>query len=282
MALITRATVKEYLNITDTEYDTYIDNLLDPITDIIEKYCDRVFEAADYKTWIKGWGGTSLYLPQYPVNTVSRVAIDKLEVADIECQVSGATRAYVSITSTGMNLRYVDSSGVSQSETTLAFATYGTLIALQAAMPTGWVMTISDDDYNTYPTLDLIPIQSAPCLDGEDDEYTIEMPSDEMVVKLGDFENGEIQSVDQDFPTGRKLIYIEYNAGYSTIPDALQAIAAQMIWNGINGMDSTSDSSDTTMKSEKLGDYTYTRKDEGIFLTQDIKVRLFVFCKPSI
>lgn len=286
MALTTKTNAKKQLNISATTYDTFIDNLLVPVTDIIEKYCDRIFGVADYKIWVKGYGGKSLYLPQYPINSVSRVAIDKVEVATIECQVSGATKAYVTITSTGMALRYIDSNGASQSETTLVFSTYKNLTTLAAAMPTGWVMTINDDDYNTYPTLDLIPIQSAPCMDGLDDEYTLEMPNDEIVVKLGDFENGEIESVDEDFPDGRKLIYVEYNAGYTepvdegaagNVPEALENIAIQMIWNGIEGM-----KSDRNMASEKMGDYAYTRRDVEVFLTPEIKAALYPFCKPSI
>lgn len=293
MSITTKTNAKEILNIDNADYDTYITNLLDPITDIIEKYCDRAFGATDYKIWVQGYDGYRLYLPQYPINTVSRVAVDKVDVVDVECQVSGATRAYVSVTSTGITFGHVTSAGASSS-TTLAFADYATLILLAAAIPASWVMTIKDSDFNNYPSADLIPIQAAPCLDGEDDEYTLEMPYNDIVVKIGDFENGEIEAVDESFPSGRKLVYVEFNAGYTepddtegaevtgNMPAALQTIAAMMIQNGINSLNEESNSSDRAMKSERLGDYTYTRRDEGIFLTDEIKEQLYPFCKPSI
>ena len=277
MSLTTRNRVKAKLGITVTTYDSQIDEMLDIVTNLINEYCGRIFGADDYKDWLNGEGTSELFLPQYPINSISRVSIHKVYVGQVQCAVAGATKAYITITDTTMKFDHIDSSGVRQS-TSLLFATYGTLTALAAAAPAGWTINVQSG-YGTWPTTDLVRIQSADCLTPV--FFQMEMADEEIGVELGRYDNGLIMAIDNVFPGGRKNIYFEYNAGYTeptdspvvagNVPAGLESVAIEAVWNGVKGL-----KSDRSMKSEKLGDYAYTRQGEGtdIILTDSLMKRL--------
>ncbi len=277
MSLTTRNRVKAKLGITVTDYDSQIDEMLDIATNLINEYCDRIFGADDYKVWLNGHGTSELFLPQYPINKIDRVSIHKVYVGQVQCAVSGATKSYVTIDESKMKLDHIDSSGARQT-TSLAFSSYGTLTALAAAAPFGWTINVQSG-YGTWPTLDLVQAQSADCLTPI--FFQMEMADEEIGVELGRYDNGLIMAIDNVFLSGRKNIYIEYNAGYTeptdspvvagNVPAGLESVAIEAVWNGVKGL-----KSDRSMKSEKLGDYSYTRNggNGDILLTENLQKRL--------
>lgn len=277
MSLTTRNRVKTKLGITVTTYDSVIDGWLDPVSNLIDEYCNRIFATTDYKVWLNGEGSSELFLPQYPINNVDRVSIHKVYVAQVQCAVSGATKAYITIDDTEVKFDHIDSAGARQS-TSLAFATYATLSAMAAAAPAGWTVTVQSG-YGTWPTTDLVRVQSADCITPVN--FQMEMADEEIGVELGRYDNGLIMAIDNVFPGGRKNIYIEYNAGYTepvdggvsgNVPAGLESVAIEAVWNGVKGLNRQSD---PTMKSKKIGDYSWTRKDNGeILLSDNLKSQL--------
>lgn len=277
MSLTTRNRVKAKLGITVTTYDSKIDEMLDIVTNLINEYCNRIFGADDYKTWLNGYGTSELFLPQYPINSIDRVSIHKVYVGTVQCSASGATKAYITIDDTQMKFDYMKSDGTRQSDT-LAFATYKKMSTLAAAAPSGWAINVQSG-YGNWPTLDLIRVQSADCLTPI--SFQLEMADEEIGVELGRYDNGLIMAIDNVFPGGRKNIYIEYNAGYTeptdspvvagNVPAGLESVAIEAVWNGVKGL-----KSDRSMKSEKFGDYSYTRQSNGtdIILTDSLMKRL--------
>lgn len=72
-ALTTKEKVKEPLGISDSASDTLIDSIISGTTDWIESYCGgRRFKSTAYSNKIfDSKGGDALFLPQYPISTVS-------------------------------------------------------------------------------------------------------------------------------------------------------------------------------------------------------------------
>lgn len=293
MALTTKTKVKNALGITVTTYDTQITNLLadngsgtDIITSIIEEYVDRILRVANYKVWIRAHGGGNLFLDNYPINSVSRVSTETSFAGTVKSAVGG-THAFVRITPTGITYTSI-TAGVSTSNTTL-WADEATLALVAADAPANWTVAI-ESQFQSYPSDTLKPVQSAPAEDPEFFQLEVADWDAESGVIIGDYDNGEILIQDDSFPRGAKSLYIEYNAGYTepieggadgTVPGALEDVANQMVWNAVQGLNA-----DRTMKSEKLGDYSYTRADidklGDIILTQPLKNRLSTFRKISV
>lgn len=283
MALTTKTKVKAALGITATTNDTQITNLLDIVDSIIEEEVGRILRAANYRTWRIGHGGGRIYLDNYPINSIVRVARDSEAVARLSSAVSGATHSFVSVNSTG--IVYTDVvAGVVGTNTSL-FADFATLTLIAADAPAGWTFTL-EAGKDDYPSIWLKPTQSAPAVNPTFHE--LEFPFNDIQVEIGDYDNGEILAVDDFFPSGEKQFFVAYNAGYvepvdggpenGNVPRALEDIANQMIWNGVEGL-----KSDRSFKSEKLGDYSYTRADaKDVMLTPELKSRLSVFKKIII
>lgn len=292
MALTTRTKVKDALGITVTDYDNQIENLLtanftggtDIITSIIERYVDRILRAADYKLWIRAHGGGSLFLDNYPINSVSRVSTDISFAGTVKSSVGGS-HAFVRITSTGITYTSI-TAGVATSNTT-TWASKATLALVAADAPANWTVTI-ESQFQNYPSNTLKPVQSAPAEDPEFYQLEVADYDAESGVVIGDYDNGEILIQDDSFPRGAKSLYIEYNAGYTeptngsndgTVPADLEDIANQMVWNGVKALNK-----DRTMESEKLGDYSYKRAniEEDVLLTPALKKRLNTYRKINV
>ena len=72
--------IKDYLGITGTEDDAWIQATLDTVIDAVEQYCQRVFplEADIVQTDFNANGASTIYLQQWPL-----VAIASIEVTPI-------------------------------------------------------------------------------------------------------------------------------------------------------------------------------------------------------
>lgn len=293
MALTTKTKVKDALGITVATYDTQLTNLLsdngsgtDIITSIIEKHVDRILRATDYKVWIRAHGGGSLFLDNYPINSVSRVSTDTSFAGTVRSSVGGS-HAFVRITST--SIIYTSITAGTPTTNTSLFSGFLTLALLAADAPANWTVTI-ESQFQSYPSNTLKPVQSAPTEDPEFYQLEVADYDAESGVIIGDYDNGEILIQDDSFPRGDKSLYIEYNAGYTepieggangNVPGALEDVANQMVWNAVKGL-----KADRTIESEKLGDYAYKRaaidKLGDIILTQPLKNRLSTFRKINV
>jgi len=86
-ALTTLAAVNSILKLTadGSTIDAFVENLVDRVTTRIEGFCDRKLAARDYvytsaaqqdDTVFSGKGLTEMWLPQYPVNSVTTLIVD--------------------------------------------------------------------------------------------------------------------------------------------------------------------------------------------------------------
>jgi hypothetical protein len=77
-ALATRLEVKNFLNIaaSDNTIDNLIHDLINRVSSIFEKYCNKTFLQADYTEYYDGEGSAMLFLDKYPVQSVDSIYDD--------------------------------------------------------------------------------------------------------------------------------------------------------------------------------------------------------------
>lgn len=83
-ALTTYAAVKEYLKLSTDDEQNSLERMINAVSEMIEKYCDRHFEKATYTEKYRGNNRQLLRLNQYPVLSVASVTIDGDAADDYE------------------------------------------------------------------------------------------------------------------------------------------------------------------------------------------------------
>lgn len=224
--LVEQENIIEFLG-ADHETET---NIVSSIQDGVEKwikdYCRKNFESDDYAEYYDGDGNEFIQLDHYPVTALVRIATGRRTAIKIK-NTSASTWATVSVNSTGVVLT---KDGTSDS--TIIFETYttmSTVISAINALGSGWTAEIYDSDYNPFKSSELIQMFGKNVI--EDNWVYLDMP-EEAIDNFEVYPNrGEIYMY-AGWPSGHRNIYIEYTAGYATIPDDLQ-LAVKIICNHI-------------------------------------------------
>lgn len=74
VSLTTRDRVKAYLNLSDTTWDTVIDNEIDAVSQAIEKYCGRTFGVADITAQKIDGDGTEELQLRFPIVSLGSIS----------------------------------------------------------------------------------------------------------------------------------------------------------------------------------------------------------------
>jgi len=267
--LTTRYLFKLHAGISVTTYDTLIDTLIDDVSELIEQACDRTFTATTYRAWLDGSGARTMMLPEWPVTNLYRVCIGSDNVLEVEYTSSGL-HADISFDGTTFTLHYITSAGTETTNTTITAADNAQISDLENALEaiSGWSATVRGGN-STQPTTLIKPFRARWCLNP--DSMTMEVPDtgDGLDVELVSETNRAIATTyGRSFPKGRSNIFVWYKAGYTlpvgttsvttegTVPKGLTLVANQII-NDVY----MSRKDDLTLKSKKLGDYSWTRGD---------------------
>lgn len=165
-----------------------------------------------------GTGGKYLYLKNYPVTALIRLAIGRLNVIQVYNTAEYST-ASVSITSTGI---VVEKNGTSDS--TVLFATYDTMtkvVAAIIALSSGWYAALSNSDYGSYASTELIVMFGKNCIDSN--SVYCEMPNKAEDNFELDTNKGIVYNP-FGFASGHNNVMVSYTAGYSatTMPEDLK------------------------------------------------------------
>jgi hypothetical protein len=245
--LTTLADVKLYLGAKAADYtDAQITAMVNAASVAINKYCDRVLEATDYAEWLDGSGEYKLRLTQYPIITLRRVLLNSFESMTLQNSAVGAFGASVSVNSGNLNLTVVG--GASAGTDTLTLVTYTTLALLEAAILAlghGWSVTVASEARpKDLRTIGLSgAFSTAVGLESPDETQTIDVnidtPSGLLYASAG-------------WPLGTQNVFVDYRAGYETIPEDLAFIAIRLASDLLNSTQINPD-----LESERLGDYSY-------------------------
>jgi hypothetical protein len=268
--LTTLARVKEYLEIATatTTWDDKLDTLITAVSRAVEFYCDRKFIAASYIEYHDGadaWRKGFISLNHSPVTAIARVSACPEAVITVRNTSTSVQRATVTVTSTGIT-RSRTASAVTTANT-LLFADYATLTLLAAAITAvgnGWTASVLGD-YGDYASGDLVYIQGA--LNAKTADAELLMHTFEPQYRLATSDT--VATLFGHFMPGFHTVEVRYTAGYTTIPDAVQ----QGVVLAIKAIFDRSQVSSAGIKSEKIGDYSYTLADVDTSTSID-------FCSP--
>ena len=240
-----------------------IESMIDAVTNALEMECDRHFLARDYHVWRSGNGTRELSIPDWPLNSFSRISIDMVDAISVQCSDATATEAYVELsiaTTVGIpqssqaaeNLILTIADGTNAGSVSIAlagFTTMNLLVAQINATAGSWSAT-TPSIYGSYQTSKLRPCGRRECYTSI---ATLQMPDLAEADYTTDYDRGIVQIHGSGFMSGFRNIYLEYNAGYVTTPPALKHLCHELIrrlW-----YDSRRDPG---LKSETLGDYSWT------------------------
>ena len=244
--------------------DDALDFLIDSVTDMIEQELQRHIVARDYAGWHDGGGSRILELPEWPLNSVSRVNIGVLDALNVTCNDPLATEAYAEVNKAGTQLSLTILDGANAGTVALSFAAGGqtTIAGLAAAItatPGSWTGTASSG-YGGYRSNTLRPCGRRECYGST---ATFQIPDEGEADYRTDYDYGQI-ILAGGFNRGYRNVYVEYNAGYEDIPPTLALLACELVLQSYNY-----GKKDASLKSETLGDYSWTAGDStsGIDLT---------------
>jgi len=211
----------------------------------VKRYCERDLEAANYRSWLRCNG--RLYLPQYPIIQLYRATSDVESVAMITNTATDAAHVSISLAAGILDLRVIG--GALASSNSLTLSVYASMALLAAAVnaltaATGFSMTVLEerDPNDLRPFNASLHIPGGICY----------------LVGPGNIVN---EIVEIDWLAGiikggwRGWVFVDYRAGYTTIPPDLAAaclgIASDYLHLAASG-------GGTIMQSERIGDYSYT------------------------
>lgn len=242
--LTTLERAKRYAGITSTSYDTKLTELLAAATTFIERYCNTHFIADDYVEYHNGTGGRYIQTYNIPIIRITRLAASVRPAMRVSYSGDGAL-AFVRVLSDSVVLQ--SETGGTTSSTTLDFATYATLESLATAIAgtSGWTASV-EGDFAGRASADLV---ASPALDAKNAPACLEMAKYNLHCSSYNPDSGMVCG---SFPRGWRNIEVRYRAGYDTIPDDVQT-AACMIVKAMHDMSRR----DTTLQSERIGDYAY-------------------------
>ena len=238
-----------------------LQTLITSISDAIEKYCGRRFVSRSWDELYNGNGDRRLLLRQYPIQSVQSVRYRPVTVLKV---INNNTllnqQARVQVTSAGLQL-WRSASGVAVSETPLTWAAYPTLNALAnavSALGNGWAAQIVGDagptgDYGLWPSADLyvagsygdplegIGVQTSQGnLTARGQNAELKLHTYELAGYQWDARGWLLRAIpytdpellhpeDLIWPVGVNNFRVQYTAGYTAIPEAIQEACARWV-----------------------------------------------------
>jgi hypothetical protein len=242
--------------------DSLLGTLITAYSEAIEKYCRRRFVSTTYDELYDGNAERRLLLRQYPIQSIQAVRYRPVTVLKVTNTDVTNVQARVTVLSTGLQLVSVKS-GVKTTVTSgLTFAGNATLTALAAAVVAvgnSWSAQVVGDstNYGSWPSADLyVPASYGDTLEGSgtlDSQGALQCVAGSFAeLKMHTYELQGYQwdargwllraipytdpellhPEDLIFPVGVNNFRVQYTAGYTTIPEAVQEACARWVAYG--------------------------------------------------
>ena len=283
-ALTSLANVQAYTGISGN--DALLTALINRATSAIEKYCDRTFTSTTYRE-IRDIQGSDLILKQYPVISIQLFSTTRQQGMILTNSSSDAYNAYVQVSATTMTL--VVQGGDNAGTDAITLDDYATVSALRTAinaLGAGWAATAVSTKTDLWDAVELLPCSGLNCLnayvyldipDVPESDYIVEDSTG--IITIGSWFNSRWTSgYDSTATLGIQAAVVRYTAGYATTPADLEQICIDLVNSYFK-----SRKVDSSLKSEKIGDYAYELIDGGAASLPDgIKSRLQVWRKRTL
>jgi len=269
--MITLAEYKSYKQINDTSQDAYISFAIPYATDIIEKYCDRVFLSQTNYEWVDlTESQDTLYLKNFPINRIIYTGLPS------SCAVLTDLTDDEQVVIDSLGMYYY--SNAFATPTSFLFSVYVTLADLKTSLEaaTGITMTISAP--TTTPSRLLLPGTNTTLLYAKKVDISFDILDTRSCVISS--VSGYTSNLCYGY-ISRQILMV-YNSGYdiANIPYALKKICMDIVNDLINVLNA----SGNTYQSETLGDYSYSMFDVNIAgsITSKYEKDLNVFRKLTL
>ena len=268
--LITIEEYKNYIEDVGSEHDVIYQELITRASEFIEEYTRRKIKTRTFThERYDGNDKDYLFIENYPVTAIERISIGTLDAIKIYYDSDTVYNAYAKVSTTGVTL-VVD--GTAGSE--LAFSTYTTLLDMATAIngQTGWTGSVAISDYNSWPSTLIYPQQNVYAVQAYG---YLKVPDEPIYDYKIDATRGMIY-YSTGFDSGVQNVFITYNAGYSNAPEVLKMFCCELVKQKFD-----QSNLDLNLKSEKMGDYSYTKADlEG--LPKDILMEVDLYKRPIV
>lgn len=234
-----------------------IAELINRASDLINRYCHRTFISTLYDYERYNGEGNKLFLENYPLTEITEVNTSTINAIRLIYTSATARNAYAVVTQGASIGLYHDgvADGVVSTvvDTTLALA-----VAAINVIGAGWVATIANSNYNSYPSTALFDQPNIQCINAYN---YLEIPDEGITDYIVDLDNGTIEWI-PGFSTGFRNVFVSYTAGYATVsvPYALKQFCIELV-SYMYGKSKRADTGD--LESEKLGDYAYKKFGMG-------------------
>lgn len=262
-ALTSLENLKNYLDITGTSDDVILEGCIDRATGIIESHCDRKLKSRTYYEFLMPEGDRTVRTEEHPIISVDAISYGSKTTFSIESD-TGTTDVVATVAFDGTDLRLhkVASNGTTTTST-LSAATYPTTSALVSQINSavsGWTATLTVNAY----TRSLYHFGGHGVTDANCEvHYASDNVSDYRI----DYGSGRIHIIADRFPairsddahanrfpSGFYPVFIQYTAGYATVPNDLEQVCLEIAGDLFRER-----LQDRTLQQESLGDYSYTQ-----------------------
>ena len=253
----------------------FVDNcelieLINIVSDVIEFAADRHFKQRTYTEYEwsdeDGW----VQLRNFPINWIDYVLVGSTDAIKVKCTVTDAITATASVNynpipgssaeSPTDRLELIIHGGTNAGSNTVTLASGTTITSVVASINafTGWTASVQTpsggmDNIGNMPSDWLHELGGLACLDAE---VALKAHSEPVSSFTPEFKYGRFRIGHR-----RTRVWSRYTAGFATIPDDIVWLAVQVLGElrseQATGLDSG------TMKSEKIGDYSYVRADNA-------------------
>ncbi len=271
MALTTVAKILASPGIVSSWTAAQITTAIGAAGEMIANYCDHTFEATNYKVWLDGEGGNYLRLPEYPLITLRRITIATEWALTINNTSTDATWFGLSVADGSLNLTIVG--GTNAGTSTLTLASYSTMALLRTAilaLSKGWAVSVESEGD---------PASIRPGFDGVDSTtgyLYLSTPYDYCTGYTTDVRFGMLHRTG-NWPSGAGGVYVDYRAGYETIPADLEMVANQLTCDLLR-----TGTADTRLTALKVGNVAYTYSQSGASLIENYRVALMPYKRVAL
>ena len=263
-ALTTLASVKRHLRITATTDDTLLTELINQISDKIERIIGRRLAAANYSEWTDLDCDAAVSVRNRPIIRVNRVRAcpeDAISVSYSGSDVEAAVIVTYDEEGQSGNVRlYSISAAGTETTTDLSMATYPTLSTLVTAMDavSGWTVsrTATYDAQSSALTpqggLDAKNVTAyLEWASAFQTQYRVNQRAG--LVMFGSAKYGQVQ--------------IQYRGGYETIPDDVSRVCNELV-----GAAWHAGRTNPMLDSESIPDYSYSLADRTQLTTEQMAI----------
>lgn len=270
--LTTLTAVRQYLE-DESADERLLTALIARATGEIEHFCQRQFVSRAYADWFDGQGGHDtllqpfsgfvqwpdnanyrpFWLPQYPVTAIRRICVDLRDGMTLRNDSTDCAFAVAMLSSTVLYLQVTG--GANADQTSLDLDTYDTIATLAAAVNAlgkGWVATVAAGA-SAWPSTELRPVMSAGCTR---QAQTFSCPGLPVADVQVDADSGRLDRA-AGWPQGSKNIFIDYTAGYTTVPPELEQTCIELVKRYYDQIEQ-----DTNLKSESLDGRSWSAKSQ--------------------